>query len=1126
MGENNTPGNSASKITDTKRLEALRQSQLLDSAIEESFDRLTRLASKLLKVPVSLVSLVDEDRQFFKSQIGLAEPWASARETPLTHSFCKYVVAEENPLIIEDARTHPLLKDNLAIPELGVVAYAGIPLVSPDGRTLGSFCAIDNKPHTWTEEEISILNDLAASVMTEIEMRYLTLRAQHNSARANIERENKLALLNATKEGIYGIDLHGRCTFINRAALEMLGYSEEEALGANMHRLIHHSYENGRPYFEKDCPVFKAFQLGTSSRSENEALWRKDGTSFKVLYSSAPLHINGEIRGAVVSFADITQWQRAMKRLQLQHAISRVLAEAVDLDAAAPTLLQTIGEALDWEVGAIWQVNSEKEQLDSAITWQSSESNYDDFEDATRAMVLKKKEGFPGQIWADGKPMWVTDVQKESNFLRAYLAEKAGLHGAVIFPVGSHTQILAVIEFFSSRMEKPDPDLIESVFSLSRQIGLFIERTQTQATLRQSEALKSSILDTALDCIITMDHLGRVLEWNPAAEYTFGYTREEAMGHEMAELIIPPALQRLHREGLAKFLETGEGPVIGNRIEISAIRADGSEFPVELTVTHLSLDGTSIFTGYVRDITVRKQVESELREAKDAAEIANAAKSQFLANMSHELRTPLNAVIGYSEMLQEEAAELGLMDFGPDLEKIHVAGRHLLALINDVLDLSKIEAGKMELYLENFDVVLLLEEVKSTIQPLVAKNENSLTVNCSPNLGSMYSDLTKVRQGIFNLLSNAAKFTNQGMITLDIFRQQENGKDWITFTVADTGIGMSPEQVEKLFEPFSQADCSTSRRFGGTGLGLAITRSFCEMMGGSISLDSELNRGSTFTIRLPAVVGTAMEGSSIAMHHEHDQVQSEAEIMPGKLILVIDDDPVARDIMARSLSRAGYAVRSASSGEEGLRLARQLRPVAITLDILMPSMDGWTVLSTLKADPELSAIPVIMVSIVGNANLCYALGASDHLMKPVDREQLINVLRKHLPSNPSLPILIVDDDEGTRQLLRSSLEREGWLVAEAENGRAALEQLVTLQPTLLLVDLMMPEMDGLELIAQLRQSEAWRSIPIVVITAKDLSLQERMQLKGSVNSLLQKGSYSQDELLREVRTLVADAVGH
>ena len=526
--------------------------------------------------------------------------------------------------------------------------------------------------------------------------------------------------------------------------------------------------------------------------------------------------------------------------------------------------------------------------------------------------------------------------------------------------------------------------------------------------------------------------------------------------------------------------------------------------------------------GIYTDITELKRRERELAEARDEAMEATRAKSKFLANMSHELRTPLNAVIGITEMLEEDAEDLGQVDLIEPLKRIRGAGNHLLHLINDILDLSKIEAGRLELHLEEVDLASLIHDVAATARPLAEKNGNRLEVRCPDGLGSTASDLTRLRQILLNLLSNACKFTENGEVILEGARSVREGQDWLTFTVRDTGIGMTPEQIGRVFEEFGQADSSTTKRYGGTGLGLAISRRLCQIMNGDISVESAPGSGSSFTVRLPgaaAVTAATTRDSSEAVGAIDGGTQGRNQV------LVIDDEDTVRDLMRRFLVREGFDVVTARDGEEGLAIARQLRPSLITLDVMMPRRDGWSILQELKSDPELSAIPILMLTILDDKKKGYALGAAEYMTKPIDRGRLRTLLEKYRARAPGQRILIVEDDAATRQWLRRTLRGEAWQVGEAENGRVALQQVAECRPDLILLDLMMPEMDGFEFLAELRKDHGWHDIPVIVVTAADLSESDHKRLNGGVERVLQKAAVGGDQLLDELREMVRRYVG-
>jgi signal transduction histidine kinase/CheY-like chemotaxis protein len=593
-----------------------------------------------------------------------------------------------------------------------------------------------------------------------------------------------------------------------------------------------------------------------------------------------------------------------------------------------------------------------------------------------------------------------------------------------------------------------------------------------------------------------------------------------AAGSELPpELRLRPPYSMLSGLRVRSFLII---PMIARGRTVGVLAADnrGTRAPISPHVVGLLQTFSAQAAVAVENARLFQEIQDKGREL----EVASRHKSQFLANMSHELRTPMNAIIGVSEMLLEDARDLGRQDEIEPLDRVLRAGRHLLALINDILDLSKIEAGKMDLHIESFTVAPLVEDVATTVRSLVEKNGNQLTVDCPPGLGTMRADATRVRQALLNLASNAGKFTEQGAIRITATRGPEAGADWIRIDVADTGIGMTPEQVAKLFQDFTQADTSTTRKYGGTGLGLAISRRFCRMMGGDITVTSEPGRGSTFTIRLPAESMVPRTGDETGVPLTEGISASPAPGGGAPVVLVVDDDPTVREVMARFLGREGFSVVTAAGGLDALSRAREIHPAAITLDVLMTDLDGWTVLAAIKGDPALADIPVVLVTILDEKSRGYTLGAADYMVKPVDRDRLVTVLRG-LCGRTAGRVLVVEDDVTTREVIRQALERAGWSVDQAGHGREGLEHAAAARPDVIVLDLMMPEMDGFEFLAELRERAEWRDVPVVVVTAMDLTAEDRRRLNGGVERIIQKGAYERDDLLREVGQLLAACVG-
>ncbi len=646
------------------------------------------------------------------------------------------------------------------------------------------------------------------------------------------------------------------------------------------------------------------------------------------------------------------------------------------------------------------------------------------------------------------------------------------------------------------RWSDGDVALIEGV---AGRVGDAVQRARAEAEA-VANANRFRTLTQAIPNQVWTAAPDGVLDWANERTLTYCGSRDVLGGGESWLALIHPEDATDAASRWAAALSSGGVYEVEFRIR----RADGAYrwHLVRALPERDADDAVTRWIGTNTDIDDQKRAELALGAAKAAAEEANLAKSTFIANMSHELRTPLSAIIGYSEMMAEEIADgCDGSELAADMAKVEGNARHLLGLINDVLDLSKVESGKMEVYAEDFDVEPTLRELVATVGTLVAKKNNRLALDLPPGLGRMRSDVTKLRQVLLNLLSNAAKFTEGGTITLSASRAPgPDGADRLAFAVSDTGIGMTAEQLAKLFQRFTQADTSTTRRFGGTGLGLSLAKAFADMLGGDVAASSVEGRGSRFTFTLPATYAEEPDGEGLP-----DAEAGASEISPGDLVLVIDDDEDQRTLMTRFLHREGFRVQVAGDGRRGLQLARSLHPRAILLDVMMPGIDGWSVLSEIKADPNLAGTPVVMVTSVDQRSLAASLGASDYMLKPVRWDRFSGVMDRF--RTPSGGILIVEDQPDARAAVRSMLEDGGWVVTEAWDGRDGLRQAAAHPPEVVLLDLTMPVMDGFDFLEGFRKLPGCAEVPVVVLTARDLSREERGRLRGA-NQILQKGDIS------------------
>ncbi|MET0399048.1 MAG: PAS domain S-box protein [Longimicrobiaceae bacterium] len=686
---------------------------------------------------------------------------------------------------------------------------------------------------------------------------------------ADRERREKSALLDSAAEGIYGVDEQGRCTFMNPAAAAMLGYAPEECLGRGMHALIHHSRPDGTPYPAEECPILGVVSTGEAVRIEDDVLWRKDGTCFDVENSSAPLVEDGRIRGAVVTFTDVTEWKRAESHARVQNAAVRALADATGSGDPRTRLLAAVGASAGWSHGALWEVDREERVLRCTAFWSGPSADPNAAEAVGGVTTLAPGEGLPGRVWESGAPVWISDVADDPDFPRTDAVARAGIHAAFAFPARAGGEVTGVLEFFSERVAQPDRGLLQAMDSIGGSIGQFLERRRAEAALAGSEERYRALAEASPYGILEMDDHSIILSANPAVERIFGYPAGELIGKSL-EVLIPEHLRKAHRAGVERYLATRTRNIPWAGVELPALRRDGSEIPVEIGFGEYERGGRHVFAGYIRDVSERKSAEEErqrlLTEAQFAraeAEEANRAKSQFLATMSHEIRTPINAIIGYAQLL-----DLGIAGTLTDpqlayLERVRASSQHLLGLVNDVLDLAKVEAGGMTVESRRATMEETVSAAVSLVAPQAGERAVSLEVSCQEAEGLSYvGDEDRVRQILVNLLSNAVKFTESGgHVRVECGRTEapdpearlSGGGAWMFVHVEDDGIGISADRIEAVFQPFVQAEGGHTRSHGGTGLGLTISRELAHLMGGDLTARSSPGEGSCFTLWLPTI---------------------------------------------------------------------------------------------------------------------------------------------------------------------------------------------------------------------------------------------------------------------------------
>jgi PAS domain S-box-containing protein len=803
--------------------------------------------------------------------------------------------------------------------------------------------------------------------------------------------------------------------------------------------------------------------------------------------------------------AGMIERERRQRRVAIQYEITRILAESPKLLEAAPNLLHAICKNLSWDVGAIWEIEPQGQVLRCVEVWHGPAIEVAEFETVTRQHTFVSGVGLPGRVWATTQPAWVADVVNDTNFPRAPFADKAGLHAAFGFPILCGGAVLGVMEFFTRKFREPDLDLLQMFGALGSQVGQFIERRRAEEALKDSEALYHSLVESLPLNLLRKDQQGRFTFANQPFCEELGKPLEEIVGKTDFDFFPPELAQKYARD---------DQQVMATRQVFEAVeehrKPDGAQGYVEVLKAPVYDSKASVMGIQVMfwDVTERELAKQALQSSKEAAESANRAKSEFLANMSHELRTPLNSVIGFANiLLKNKPGNLRAEDLS-FLERIGANGKHLLGLINQILDLSKIEARKVELELTLASLPTLVQEIINQFEGQLRGREIQLMAELSQPTAPLETDAGKLKQVIINLIGNALKFTERGSVTVRI-EVEPQSRQPKRIEVIDTGIGIPPDRLAAVFEAFQQADSSTARKYGGTGLGLTISKALCELMGYQIAVSSEVGKGTTFSVELlaapkpkapPAHAPVMETGTPAPPSPEQPKPLSEPAPLKGRLVLVVDDEVDSLILLTNLTEECGCRVITADSGELALRRAREVRPDLILLDLMMPQMDGWQVLTALKADPELQNIPVVVASIVARENRGTLFGAVDVLQKPVVREDLLRVLK----GCPRAKVLVVEDGDLDRCLINECLEGEGIEVRTAANGREALQLLETFSPDLVLLDLLMPEMDGMSFLDILRRDSRYENLPVFIITAKDLDPQERERLGRLAQAVLKK----------------------
>ena len=966
--------------------------------------------------------------------------------------------------------------------------------------------------------EIELANFQLQAVNDELNDRRLEIEMSLESLR--VSEDNLRLLLDSTAEAIYGLDLQGNCTFCNASCLRLLGFeSYAQLIGENMHALIHHCGPDGTPRDFEHCRITRTFLDGTGANADDEVFWRADGSFFPAEYWSFPQRRDGAITGAVVTFLDISERKRMEQALQQSERNAQLLKQIATAANTAPTAAEALQAAIrsialwkGWQLGHLWRLETASgKAVDGKIWWSEEPERYRPFIEASGRMPLEKGVGLPGVTLASARPQWIEDLELDDNFPRAPFAAQCGLRGAFAFAVQVKGEVACVLEFFSDQPVRPDRSSELLMEQIGVQLGVVIERSRAEEWLLK---LSRAVENSPASVVIT-DKKGLIEYVNRKFTEISGYLPEEVIGRNPRLLKSGAQPKEYYQELWGTILSGQEwrgefsnrkknGEAHWEHVLISPIRDEKGE------ITH--------FVAVKYDITERKRIAEELQQAMEAADAANRSKSEFLANMSHEIRTPLNAIIGFSAMALNADLPPRLHGY---LSKISNAGVSLLGIINDILNFSKIEAGKLELEQLPFNLDNTLANSIAVVQQKAIDKMVELHLNLGPEIPrQLVGDPLRLNQVITNLLGNAVKFTEKGSIELEIaLKERTADRVRLLFSVRDSGIGLTAEQQGMLFQPFTQADGSTTRRFGGTGLGLSISRRLVDMMGGDIWVESEPGQGSTFSFT--AGFGLAAQ-----------EKRGTAEALRGLAVLVADDSGPGRLALVNILATLGMRVDQVESGQAAVAAVRA-RDAAdpfrvVLMDWQMPTMDGIEATRLIKSDPGLGSPPlIVMISAFGSEqekDRGYAAGVDDFLHKPLTVSSLLESLLQRLaPVSPprdgagwmqagkvfdftGTRILLVEDNEVNRQLAVELLEQQGCQVEVAVNGREAVAMVVAQQRQfdMVLMDVMMPVLDGCQATRLIRQDPRFAALPIVAMTAHAREEERQKTIEAGMNAHITK----------------------